>query len=655
MVVTRAIFTLAAIGVIPALSSATPAFPGAEGFGAAATGGRGGRVLYVTNLNTAGPGSFQWALDQDGPRYILFKVSGLINGDVHLGQGDVTIAGQTSPGGIIVRGFDTTEEPYIDQAVGRIDDPDVSHAENWILRHIRTRPSGGSFPDGLRVRYTKNAIVDHCSIANAGDEAVEISFSTNVTIQNSILGETIGGHAQYGGMLINYSNPADGFPLDRLALHHNTWNRAEGRMPEISRESVAAAGSTMDIEISNNLLWDPGYFIDVASTTGAAGGDPVYYRMNWIGNYAYARSSFPYGAIWFPVNSPNASTIFFNDNRINLYPDRTDYGLIYCCNDYASHTPDPTPPSYARSSRHPHPGITYHASSSLRSYMYANAGAFPRDPMDRRLMNPVNTGVIDGSPRDQNPANDAFARDWTTPPAAPSDSDDDGMPDAWETAHGLNPNVQDHNGTRLSSEGYTNLEVYLNELADQLVGGGGGGNHAPVADAGSDRTVAYGSGVTLSGAGSHDQDGDALSYLWEQISGASVSLSDAASQNPAFTAPSVETTLTFRLTVSDGRLSDTDDVSIRVSATGGGGDPVITKITSRRGRPGSPAKIDGSDLASDTNDVQVWFGPARATIVRISSSRIQVRIPRSLRRGATVNVRAVVDGRNSNTLRFKVR
>ncbi len=231
-----------------------PAFPGAEGFGAFATGGRGGRVVYVTNLNTSGPGSFQWALDQVGPRYILFKVSGLINGAVHLTSSDVTIAGQTSPGGIIVRGFHTTEEPYTDQVLGRINDPDVKHAENWILRHIRSRPAGAGLNDGLRARYTKNAIIDHCSIANARDEAFELSFSTGVTIQNCMLSETLGGHAQYGGMLINYSNPADGFPLTQFSIHHNLWNRIDGRMPEVARDSPAAGGTTMDIELADRLV-----------------------------------------------------------------------------------------------------------------------------------------------------------------------------------------------------------------------------------------------------------------------------------------------------------------------------------------------------------------------------------------------------------------
>jgi pectate lyase len=82
-----------------------PSFPGAEGFGASASGGRGGQVIYVTNLNPNGPGSLNEALARQGKRYILFKVSGIIDAAAEVIYGDVTIAGQTSPGGIIVRGF----------------------------------------------------------------------------------------------------------------------------------------------------------------------------------------------------------------------------------------------------------------------------------------------------------------------------------------------------------------------------------------------------------------------------------------------------------------------------------------------------------------------------------------------------------------------
>ncbi|MBK8516693.1 MAG: hypothetical protein IPL55_10550 [Saprospiraceae bacterium] len=103
-------------------------FPGAEGFGSKATGGRNGRVIYVTNLNVSGAGSLQAALNETGKRYILFKVSGIIPGtmEVPIGNGDFTLAGQTSPSGIIVRGFQSYNG-------------DQKSASNIIIRHLRSR------------------------------------------------------------------------------------------------------------------------------------------------------------------------------------------------------------------------------------------------------------------------------------------------------------------------------------------------------------------------------------------------------------------------------------------------------------------------------------------------------------------------------------
>jgi hypothetical protein len=457
-----------------------PAFPGAQGFGAASSGGRGGQVIYVTNLNTDGPGSFQAALDTPGPRYILFKVSGLIDGPVHLLEDDVTIAGQTSPGGIVVRGFHTTEEPYCDQ------DPlciqTAQTAENWILRHLRTRPGddGGGLDDGLRLLHTRNAIVDHVSIANATDEAVQISYTNDLTIQHSMLGETLGGHANFGGMLLNYSDPGNGWELSRLSIHHNVWNRLLGRLPEISRESPQAAQTTMQLELSNNLLWDPGYYIDIARETFPNGGGssaPVFYQMNWVGNYVHARTDYPYGVLHFPepLNGSGTTTTYWTGNVFNRYPGHGDYQLNYCCNDYP---PGELPgtPAYAVGSRHAFPTVSYQASSQLRVSLGPTAGALPHDPMDRRLAGPIATGVFDPAPRDANPYADAYDFDWTVPPAPLTDTDNDGMPNTWESAHGLNPAVADHNGTQLSLPltgvaGYTNLEVYLNQLADQLTSG----------------------------------------------------------------------------------------------------------------------------------------------------------------------------------------
>jgi hypothetical protein len=456
----------------PPSDGSLPAFPGAEGFGARATGGRGGRVIYVTNLNTSGPGSLQDALNQTGKRYILFKVSGVINGSMHVRNGDFTLAGQTSPGGIIVRGFHTTEQPFCNDLCG----PLPNAPTNWIARHLRSRPGQFDYDDGLRLRHTRNAIVDHFSLGNANDEAVEISFSNDLTIQNTLLAETLGDHANLGGMLLNYTNPKIGFELDRISIHHNTWNRIMGRQPELSRESGAlAAGTTMQIEVSNNLRWDPYIYMDVNNFNQSGGneGSPILYALNFIGNYTFARPDFRFGLIGMTGGAQSGTSFYLNDNQMNLYPSRRDWQMVYCCNDYPNAAPQPVP-SWARSTRFPYPAITYTPSSELRDYMIKNVGAFPRDAMDRRLMASVINGVIDPAPRNVNPANDA----WIPPPSSPPpvDTDGDGMPDAWEIAHGLDPNAQDHNGTQLSVPmtgvaGYTNLECYLNELSDKVVAG----------------------------------------------------------------------------------------------------------------------------------------------------------------------------------------
>ncbi len=456
------------------------AFPGAAGFGAQATGGRGGRVITVTNLNANGPGSLQAALDEEGPRTVVFAVSGLINAPIHLTRGDVTIAGHTSPGGITIRQFHTTEEPYCDQNVACA--AGSRKADNWILRHVRIRPDG-QHDDGLRLRYTRRAIVDQVSIGGATDEAVEISYAQDITLQNTLIAETVGDHADRGGVLINYSNPTQGYELTRLALHHNVFNRILGRYPELSRESAAAAGSVMDIELSNNLYWDMGYFIDVNNTTVSASdaGQPVYYRMNLAANQAVVRNAsqpepFRYGLIHMatPMGAQALTATWLSGNRLNLYPDRSDYALMYCCNDYPDAQPPATLPGFAVAQRHNFPFIGYDRAEHLAPLAVARAGAFPRDPMDRRLMDAVARGQISLQPRHINPAGDGSALPFTVPPAPPADSDGDGMPDAWETAHGLNPLAQDHNGTQLSMAvigvpGYTNLEVYLHELSEQRI------------------------------------------------------------------------------------------------------------------------------------------------------------------------------------------
>ena len=460
-----------AISPTPDPSAPLAAFPGAEGFGAYATGGRDGSVIYVTNLNATGPGSLQWAIDQPGARYILFKVSGLIDTQIHLTNGDVTIAGQTSPGGITIRGLVTDETPYQDQTVRAPED----FAENWILQHIRIRPGAtGPADDGLRLRYTRNAIVDHVSIGNAVDEAIEISYSNNITVQNTLLAETVGGHAFYGGILMNYSNPAYGFGLDNVSLHHNVFNRIEGRLPEGSRESAAAANSFMNLELSNNLYWDPRFFIALGVDTAVAGGQPIYWRLNAVNNFFRTANGFQFGMFDDQILNVARNELFVSGNKMNLYLSRSDYELFYCCNDYPAETgPDATSRrAQSRMTRHPFPTITYTPTDQLRTVLLNTAGAWPRDPMDTRLMSFVAAETLSAAPTDTNPAGDGLLPAFTGPaPVAPTDTDGDGMPDAWEIVKGTNPTVANTNARTLSSVGYTDLEVYLNELSTSRITG----------------------------------------------------------------------------------------------------------------------------------------------------------------------------------------
>ncbi|MBK8699638.1 MAG: T9SS type A sorting domain-containing protein [Saprospiraceae bacterium] len=445
-----------------------PAFPGAEGFGAFATGGRGGKVIYVTNLNVDGPGSLQAAFNESGKRYILFKVSGTIPATIEVppGHGDFTLAGQTSPNGIIVRGF----QSYHDENVS---------STNFILRHLRSRIGDLTYypatqwigGDGITLGGVHNAIIDHCSFAHANDEAVDISRSSALTIQNCLLAETLGSHSYLGGMLINYSSPQS--RLDSLSIHHNLWNRIGGRMPEISCESPYCGGKTIHMELSNNLFWDPRIELWYEGITG--NNSFFYLHMNAVNNYSYAQTNYSNAMFHADLLHQANNALYFEGNRLNLYPQYEDFDLFYCCNDFDLNHPNTETGSATRPTQaFNFPAITHHNTGDLRNYMVSNAGAFPRDAMDDRLMQNVVGGNFDPSAIDVDHYRDPFSIVNAAMP--PVDSDSDGMPDYWEERQGLNPALQDHNETNLSQllygvQGYTNLECYLHCLSDALVNG----------------------------------------------------------------------------------------------------------------------------------------------------------------------------------------
>lgn len=455
------------------------AFPGAEGFGACASGGRGGRVVHVTTLAAAGAGSLQAALDEAGARTVVFDVSGVVAGTPILSRGDVTIAGETSPGGVILRGLAIQGDVVCEQDGCPL--PSIAPS-NVILRFVRLRPAGVG-DDGLRLHRARNVIVDHVSIANASDEAVQLSLSSDVTIQDSMFAETlVEGHSvEYGGMLINYSDPTRGFPLTRLSIHHDVWNRIAGRLPELSRENFRSdEGKTSEIELASNLLWDPRYPLPIATHSGPwSDGAAVHWRLNYVDNLFVVRATFPYGMVTLgDLAAGTPSTFYLSGNRVSLWPKLADWQLEYCCNDFASAAATgglpyaTTPPPFAVATRHPFPAITYDLKdrSAMVAHARAHAGCFPRDAMDRRLLAPLASGVFDDAPLDQNPANDALKLDFTTPPAPAADADGDGIPDGWELAHGLDPHDAKDGARTVAATGYTNLEAYLFARVATLVG-----------------------------------------------------------------------------------------------------------------------------------------------------------------------------------------
>lgn len=447
------------------------AFPGVEGFGRATTGGRNGDVVYVTNLESQGVGSLNDALGFHGnaemqkKRYILFKVSGIIDrtgiydDGTHIEYGDFTLAGHTSKGGIILGG------------IMAWDKMELGNLNNFIIQHIRSRPSGveSGMDDAIRLNESSNYILDHCSFAWAGDECMQIAANKNITIQNCIFAETLGEHSDRGGVLIKYSSKEH--QNTNISFHHNSFIRIGGRLPQIS-PSTDEAGRGMNIEVSNNLIWDPGSTMGIITAshitnfvTEVQEYVDWYCHLNYINNYSYTLDVSDKEDYWINVVSidlqHNNSQIYVAGNKMNLYDTSNKVKI----NDKNC---------IIRDERHDFPEITYHDGEELFDYMVENTGAFPRDAMDQRFMEDIKNREIDATPCNEKGADDGLTFDWDVMPIPELDSDDDGMPDWWELHNGLNPLEKDHNGKDLSVlytgvEGYDNLEVYLNQLSLHLV------------------------------------------------------------------------------------------------------------------------------------------------------------------------------------------
>ncbi len=257
----------AAVIAIPAYSQdevTLPSFPGAEGFGAITTGGRGGAVYHVTNLDDSGEGSFRWACGKSGARTIVFDVSGTIHlkSELKIKNGNVTIAGQTAPGdGICVADY-----------------PFVISAPNIIIRFMRFRlgnealktNSSAHEGDGLGGMDGQRIMIDHCSVSWSIDECLSVYGSKNITVQWSMITQSLvnAGHSKgahgYGG---NWGGAG-------ASYHHNLLAHHGSRTPRLGPRPSTQLDERMDLR--NNVIYN-------YAGEGCYGGEAM--TVNIVNNY----------------------------------------------------------------------------------------------------------------------------------------------------------------------------------------------------------------------------------------------------------------------------------------------------------------------------------------------------------------------------------
>ena len=443
--------------VLSTAGAATPAFPGAEGAGKWALGGRGGVVIEVTNLNDSGNGSLRAAIASKGPRTVVFRVSGTIalRSMLKITEPFITIAGQTAPGdGICLSRY-----------------PLGIAADHVIVRHIRSRCSDEAFRDGgvtgegmdsLSVGSGSNIIIDHCSTSWSVDENLSTSVGQRgptldkVTVQWCIIGESLNRSVHTSPAAHGYGTLAKGGYGAEYSYHHNLYVHNNSRNPypgNYNDVSVDPQGLTFDFR--NNVVYN--WMNPYAGYNTQARADSVT-RMNFIGNYY--KPGLNSGGRFAFFQRVLASRGFFKANWMaDGYPD-DPWQLVMWDPKW---TPEqiaafklsaPTPVSAA---------LPEEAAEAAYRRVVVDVGANRpvRDAVDARLINDLVQGtgkIID---------DEAEVGGWPELKSAPAplDTDRDGMPDAWETARKLNPKDAADGARDQNGDGYTNLEDYLNELA----------------------------------------------------------------------------------------------------------------------------------------------------------------------------------------------
>lgn len=432
----------------PGAAAALPAFPGAQGPGADATGGRGGEVYHVTSLEDDAklPGTLRHGLTTApaSGRTIVFDVAGTIRlkppgrpGWLVSNASNLTIAGQTAPWpGITIVGQTT-------KLTGR----------NVILRNVRFRPGKDQLRPGVATNdgiscYLQDSIIDHCSVSWADDEHISCTDDVrNTTVQYCIMAEGLNykGHS-YGSLISSDHDDA------RVSYHHNLYAHNKSRLPRLGSEK----GTGVILNFSNNVIYDwngkGGY-----SANDVNSGKPLPNRTNFIGNYYIVGPSNKAGDDS-AFDGANRETEIhqrgnFRDSNRNGRLDGKEIGWELFTGTFTKIDK----PFEVEA------GHIQGAEAAIMQVL-AQAGAFwwQRDPTDARIVQ----NVRNQSGKIINEVDDVGGWPEVKPVSRPADfdSDADGIPDAWEKANGLDPRIADDKGD-VDRDGYTNIEEYLNEIA----------------------------------------------------------------------------------------------------------------------------------------------------------------------------------------------
>ena len=438
------------------------AFPGAEGYGRFAIGGRGGKVVYVTNLDDSGPGSFRDAVEnQHGRRTILFAVSGLITLKSRLVINDdyVTVAGQTAPGkGVCFRWA----------PIGVVGD-------DLIVRNLRVRLGIGVTFDGMGLTGADHSIIDHCSISWTIDEAFSSRGAHNITLQKTLISEPLNeaGHSNYSaGARHGFAASIGG---DIGSFHHNLLAHSAGRNWSLAGGLDGDGYYAGKLDITNNVV----YNWDGRTTDGGA------HEVNFVNNYykmGAASENIPMLTAQLEGTGKGSQSYYYSGNvKENTNGTFACDGTDNTCGrnyqqassqvlDWDLWVDKPFFPSYT----------TTEPAKDAFKIVLSDVGCTQPvfDDHDKRIIKETREGTfsIRGSKTNLPglPDNEQDVGGWEAYPGFSRsdnwDTDLDGLPDWWENTHGLNANsakgsFADSNADD-DMDGYTNLEDYLHWMAN---------------------------------------------------------------------------------------------------------------------------------------------------------------------------------------------